>query len=255
MAGYFQADRSITQAFLPKHGTKFSQLEAYIFLTSFAAFAPREQSVGSKLISLNVGELVASERYLQSRWGWSRNKVRRFKQNLVDRSLLDQRTDQKETVLIVYYQRAMTTSDAKTIPVMEPKPDQQKTSGDTNIRRKKKGEEKTSSVTTQAIAWSTTDSWSGISNNDLKQWTEAYPVCDLKRQLASMNQWLLSNPSKAKKKQWRRFITNWLARQQERGGDGVNNTSATSAKQSGSVQIGGRKGFIHDASDFELVNQ
>jgi hypothetical protein len=34
-----------------------------------------------------------------------------------------------------------------------------------------------------------------------------------------MHQWLLSNPQKAHKKAWRRFVTNWLSRAQERGGD------------------------------------
>lgn len=139
MAGYFQADRSLAQAFLPKHGTKFTELEAYVFLTSFAAFAPRDESVGSKLISLNVGELVASERYLQSRWGWSRTKVRSFKELLKKRGLLDQREDQRETILKVSFTRSggsqadhkKTTKDTN----VEPRKDQ----GETNIIRKKNG--------------------------------------------------------------------------------------------------------------------
>ena len=71
----------------------------------------------------------------------------------------------------------------------------------------------------QAIAWTPAGGWSGITPKDKQDWMQAYPACDISRQLASANQWLLSNPSKAKKTQWRRFITGWLSRSQERGGD------------------------------------
>jgi len=77
---------------------------------------------------------------------------------------------------------------------------------------------KYTTVETPAIAWSSTGGWEGISGQDREDWREAYPACDIDRQLAVMNQWLKANPSKAKKKLWRRFITNWLQRDQERGG-------------------------------------
>lgn len=34
-----------------------------------------------------------------------------------------------------------------------------------------------------------------------------------------MHSWLMANPKKAHKSNWERFITNWLARAQDRGGD------------------------------------
>lgn len=52
--------------------------------------------------------------------------------------------------------------------------------------------------------------FSGITEKDLADWQEAYPGIDIKRELALMKQWILSNPSKAKKTLWRKFITNWL---------------------------------------------
>lgn len=80
-------------------------------------------------------------------------------------------------------------------------------------------------VQTPAIAWSVTDGWSGITDKDLEDWKEAYPACDAKRQLAAMNQWLKANPTKARKKKWRLFVTNWLGRSQERGGDAKSNSA------------------------------
>jgi hypothetical protein len=61
--------------------------------------------------------------------------------------------------------------------------------------------------------------WANIEQQDFDLWIEAYPACDVKTELLKMADWLLSNP-KNKKSNYRRFITNWLKRQQdrERGG-------------------------------------
>lgn len=69
------------------------------------------------------------------------------------------------------------------------------------------------------ISWSKYGGFQGINDFDIAAWNVAYPSCYLDRQLAAMNQWLLSNPSKSHRKLWRRFITNWLSRAQEKGGD------------------------------------
>jgi hypothetical protein len=87
----------------------------------------------------------------------------------------------------------------------------------------RKGIEKDLFAPTQALAWSEAEGWSGITEKDMNDWKIAYPACDITRQLASANQWLLSNPAKARKTQWRRFITGWLSRSQERGGDSKSN--------------------------------
>jgi len=52
----------------------------------------------------------------------------------------------------------------------------------------------------------------------MSAWGIAYPACDINRELAAMLEWIKSNPQKGKKKNYRRFIVNWLARSQERGG-------------------------------------
>ena len=63
-------------------------------------------------------------------------------------------------------------------------------------------------------------SWSHTVTQDL--WDElalAYPACDIRRQMLAMEQWLKANPAKARKSNWRKFVTNWLAKEQDRGGD------------------------------------
>jgi hypothetical protein len=69
------------------------------------------------------------------------------------------------------------------------------------------------------VAWTAGGGFAGISDEDRRQWGEAYPACDVGRQLSAMHQWLSANPREAKKSNWRRFIVNWLSRAQDRGGD------------------------------------
>lgn len=61
--------------------------------------------------------------------------------------------------------------------------------------------------------------WEGITVEQVKFWEEAYPDCDVVDILKKkMPVWLDANPQKAKKKNWKRFIVNWLSRQQDRYG-------------------------------------
>jgi len=60
--------------------------------------------------------------------------------------------------------------------------------------------------------------WDGIKGSDYEKWQDAYPAVALDTELVKMDQWLQSNPTKAKKKQWRKFVTGWFNRAQEKGG-------------------------------------
>lgn len=54
----------------------------------------------------------------------------------------------------------------------------------------------------------------GISEKDLQAWKELYPVVNIEFELKRMVEWCLSNPTRSKK-QWRKFITNWLSKTNE----------------------------------------
>jgi hypothetical protein len=53
---------------------------------------------------------------------------------------------------------------------------------------------------------------------DVAEWEEAYPIVDVPQQLREMRQWLISNSAKKKTfRGTRKFVTNWLGREQDRG--------------------------------------
>ena len=71
-----------------------------------------------------------------------------------------------------------------------------------------------------------TRSWENITDKDVSIWEKAYPAVDITQELSKMADWLISNPEK-KKKNYRRFITNWLSRTQERGGSRAGKQKST----------------------------
>jgi predicted phage replisome organizer len=59
--------------------------------------------------------------------------------------------------------------------------------------------------------------WEHVSDELTCTWAEVYPACNVERELSKMAEWLMANPTK-RKSNYRRFITNWLMRTQDRGG-------------------------------------
>ena len=69
------------------------------------------------------------------------------------------------------------------------------------------------------LRWSAESGWEGITDADRAEWSQAYPAADLSVELAKANQWLKANPKKARKSNWRRWLTTvWLSKCQDRGG-------------------------------------
>lgn len=79
----------------------------------------------------------------------------------------------------------------------------------------------------------------GITEEDLQDWKVAYPNADITKQLALMVQWIKSNPTKSKnKKLWRKFITNWLMKSDEKE---MNRQAIASQKTFGAPEVDRRR--------------
>lgn len=61
------------------------------------------------------------------------------------------------------------------------------------------------------VDWSKADGFTGITDDERTEWSEVYGV-DVDLELRAAHQWLVSNPARARKRNWRKFLTNWLAR-------------------------------------------
>jgi hypothetical protein len=84
-------------------------------------------------------------------------------------------------------------------------------------QKKKKGVAAREGI--QPLAWSPETGWLGFTQDLWDEFALAYPACDIRRQMLAMEQWLKANPAKARKSNWRKFVTSWLVKEQDRGGD------------------------------------
>jgi hypothetical protein len=68
------------------------------------------------------------------------------------------------------------------------------------------------------ISWDSESGWEGITDADRQQWATAYPGAVIDQELAKATAWLTANPSRAGRRNWRRFLVGWLQRCQDKGG-------------------------------------
>ena len=57
----------------------------------------------------------------------------------------------------------------------------------------------------------TTNKLEGITDEDIANWEKHFPDCNIKIQLATMREWLIDNPARAKKV-CRKFVIDWIRR-------------------------------------------
>lgn len=60
----------------------------------------------------------------------------------------------------------------------------------------------------------TNGKWTGITEEQIAAWKEAYGLCDVEAELKKASAWIVSNPSQAPKSNYSRFLNAWLSRQQ-----------------------------------------
>ena len=73
-----------------------------------------------------------------------------------------------------------------------------------------------------------------ITQSNITEWTNLYPAVDVMQSLRNMKGWCISNPAKRKtRKGIQRFINNWLASEQNKGGTARYGTSQPSQRSPG----------------------
>jgi phage replication O-like protein O len=89
-------------------------------------------------------------------------------------------------------------------------------SGETKETSKETRERKPT-LTLQKFSFTLQDGFVGVPHEDMARWRETYPAVNIELEIRRAAEWLRSNPSKMKSN-YRRFLTNWFSRTQDRGG-------------------------------------
>jgi len=158
------------------------------------------------------GSFLTGRDTLASQTGLTVQQIRTSLNKLKSTNELTIKSSKQGTVIqVVSYDKYQEVTNEST--THQPDSNQIVTTNKKN-KNKKNEKKKLADAETHDISWSSAGGWQNISADDIKQWEVAYPNANVAQQIEAMNQWLISNPSKAKKKLWRKFVTNWLARQQ-----------------------------------------
>jgi hypothetical protein len=192
-------------------------------------------------IELKRGDVGWSEIELAKKWKWSRGKIRRFFDTLVELKMVQQIVQENKYVTscirIINYDTYQLdgTADGTAYGTADGTADGQQTDSKRYRNKNEKNEknEKNTSFTLNDSDESNsepkntvikiffnfdTQEWENITEKDFIRWSKAYPACNIERQLAQMSDWLVANP-KNKKANYSRFIANWLSNAQQKGGD------------------------------------
>lgn len=225
--GFIALYRSIQDHWIWE-SNEFSQFQAWIDLLLMVNHEDKKTVFDGKLTEIKKGSRITSIRKLCERWNWSNTKVVNFLNNLELDGMITRESDTKKTVItIVNYEVYQSLRDTKTT--------QKRHSSDTEATQKRHRNTQTTIITTKEplepllttnkanvfIELPLNDgSFHFVSNEDVEQYEKLYPAVEVKQEIRNMLGWLDSNPTRRKTKTGiKRFITSWLARTQNSGGN------------------------------------
>lgn len=98
--GVFQVHRGIFDhpIFAPE---PFTEREAWLWMIATAAWKATRVRFGRKMIALERGQLIFSERFLAEKWQWAKTTVRRFLARLCEGNMITQKTDRDATLITI----------------------------------------------------------------------------------------------------------------------------------------------------------
>lgn len=100
MAGWIKLHRDMTSHWL-WDGEPFSRAHAWVDLLLWARHSPGKTMIDGKPVTLKEGQQARSEVTLSKSWGWSRGKVRRFLNALIDDGMIVQQTSNRTSVITI----------------------------------------------------------------------------------------------------------------------------------------------------------
>lgn len=217
--GYIKIWRKIWDDPLFDSRRVFSKFEAWVDLIMLAIGIDKEIDFLGDTIDLKRGQLATSQSRLAKRWGWSRWRVDKYLKLLSSKNVqkLSIKLYHKTTVITI-----LNYNKYNPLPAAEQQQiKQQNNSRTTGINKRlnnniNKKEEEYGPAHLRIKFNFKEKRWQGIIKEDLEDWKKSFPDVDIEYHLyKKMINWILNNPRKGRKKNYGRFINNWLSSEQE----------------------------------------
>jgi len=202
--------------------SKYVHLWMHILLK--ATHKPMEVMWNGKTLILNSGQFITGRKKLEEETKIKEHSVDRILNYFKNEHQIEQQTtNQNRLITILKWERYQGDEQRNEQPVSNKRATSEQpvstNKNNKNVKNEKNKEVVVGTVSPkEVIIFSFKNKrWEGITKDDFEGWQVSYPACKIEIELLQMAQWLLSNPEK-KKSRYRRFITNWLARSQDKGG-------------------------------------
>ena len=199
-------------------------------LLASAAFEPTQVMFGSSYITLRPGQLVTTRAQIAELSGVHESKVQRVLRSFEKAGLISQQTGRQNRLITLaawlaepeQHSDSRRTADEQRSDSRRPASEQQANT----IKEDKKKENKTSFSgepkafdSPPLITLPLNDGTSfPVGQSSVDHWTALYPGVDVVQELRKMQGWCEANPERRKTSHGiSRFITNWLAKEQDRG--------------------------------------
>lgn len=237
--------------------TRPEYLSIWVYLLVRANWKPSKAILNGRIVTIERGEVLTSIRGMAEGSHTTQRTVRTFLTLAQQDEMIELKSDTAATrVKILNYNRLqeVPTSDRHT-------PDTRATHGrhtpDTIIRSKEvKKVRREEDKTSYSTALSSGELIAELRQNDggtfpihaeqVTRWAELYPAVDVIAELRKMMGWLDANPTKRKTRSgMMRFATNWLSKQQDKGGS---NAAGTNKRT-----IGDRVGSVNGVSYLQRI--
>lgn len=187
---------------------RFTKWQAWIDLLTLAAFAPRTVFIRGIEFNLQPGDMIESQKTLAKRWKWSNNTVIKFLTLLSSRGQISIKVHHRISAISIAnwkkYQGSEEEREPQTAPQIQPQTAPA-------IRRDKKGKKEDMQPFFRCEFFSVSKG-RALEYADAFQLSEEQLLFEFKR----MNIWLEDNPKK-RKKDYPKFVHNWLNRRNEHG--------------------------------------
>jgi len=215
--------------------SKPDYLAVWIYLLLSASYRETSFILNNKIQTLKAGQLITGRKKISKATGVNELKVYRILNCFENEHQIEQQKNNRFTLITILnwdkFQGNGTTNEHQIEQQMNNKCTTNEQQMNTIQEYKEYKEINNNNINIYAPTYKnksgakskinfnfSTNSWENITEEDIKLWREAYPACDIDITLSQIKDWLIRNPKK-KKSNYGRFITNWLARKQDKGGD------------------------------------
>ena len=207
--GYIKLWRKIWSNKLFQEKRKFSRFEAWVDMVMLANGKEKEIIFDGKPLLIKRGQFLTSQRQLAVRWRWSKTKTREFLYSLQnhDHSIKVYSDRKKSIITILNYEHYNPLTDEEKTTENEEKKTTERPLKDHRLVPTNK------SISNVNFNFST-EQWETLTDKDKKRWKKTYPACDVEQELLKMADWLVAHPNR-RKKNYRAFISRWLANRQK----------------------------------------